>query len=138
MQASSLQVGEHISRWRIFLALIQKLIIPNICLLKKPIIGNIDSCFLHHSKGCLMSFTSIWYLWNINSSQLTQHILGFVIGLYNYILIKKGHMRLVTSESLNLHHFTHLVARDIYMQSLVILTIRIFLFFYNNEIPYHH
>jgi hypothetical protein len=41
-----------------------------------------------------------------------QHILGFAIGLYNYILIIND-MQLMTNELLNPCCFIHLVARDI-------------------------
>jgi hypothetical protein len=47
-------------------------------------------------------------------------------------------MRLVTNELLNPCHFTHLITKDVQMQSLVVLTIRIFKFSYNIEIPCHH
>jgi hypothetical protein len=45
-------------------------------------------------------------------------------------------MQLVTSELLNRCQFTHLVTRDIQLQSPIILTSKIF--FHNNEIPCHH
>jgi hypothetical protein len=47
-------------------------------------------------------------------------------------------MQLVISELLNPCRFTHLVARDVQLQNLVVLTTRTFLFSYNNEIPWHH
>jgi hypothetical protein len=40
----------------------------------------------------------------------------------------------MTSELLNPCHFTHLVAKDIQLQSLVVLTIKILKFSHNNEI----
>jgi hypothetical protein len=51
---------------------------------------------------------------------------------------QKGHMHLMTSELLNPCCFTHLVTKDIQLQSLVILTTKIFKFSCNNEIPCHH
>jgi hypothetical protein len=42
-------------------------------------------------------------------------------------------MQLVTSELLNPCCFTHSVTKDIELQSLIVLTIIIFYFFYNNE-----
>jgi hypothetical protein len=53
-----------------------------------------------------------------------QHILGFVINLYNYILFKKD-MQLVINELLNPCRFTHLVAKDVQLQSPILLMIRI-------------
>jgi hypothetical protein len=50
----------------------------------------------------------------------------------------KGHMQLMTNELLNPCHFTNLVAKDIQLQSLIILMIRILKFSYNNEIAHHH
>jgi hypothetical protein len=46
-------------------------------------------------------------------------------------------MQLMTSELLNPCHFTHLVAKDVQLQSLVVLMTKIFIYFYNNEIPCH-
>jgi len=43
-------------------------------------------------------------------------------------------MQLVTSKLLNPCHFTHLVARDVQLQSPVVLMIRILNFSYINEI----
>jgi hypothetical protein len=47
-------------------------------------------------------------------------------------------MQLVINELLNPCHFTHLVARDVQLQTLVVLMTRILIFFYNNEIQCHH
>jgi hypothetical protein len=47
-------------------------------------------------------------------------------------------MQLVISELLNPCCFTHLVIRDVKLQSLVVLTIKIFKNSCNNEIPCHH
>jgi len=47
-------------------------------------------------------------------------------------------MQLVTSELLNLCCFIHFVTKDIHLQSLVILTTRIFKNSYNNEFIGHH
>jgi hypothetical protein len=47
-------------------------------------------------------------------------------------------MQLVTNELLNPCHFTHLVMRDVQLRNPIILTIRILIFLYNNEIPCHH
>jgi hypothetical protein len=49
----------------------------------------------------------------MTKEQTQQHILGFVIGLCDYILIQKGHMQLVIHELLNPCHFTHLIIKDI-------------------------
>jgi hypothetical protein len=47
-------------------------------------------------------------------------------------------MRLVINELLNPCHFIHLVARDIQLQSPIVLTTKNLNFSYNNEIPCHH
>jgi hypothetical protein len=47
-------------------------------------------------------------------------------------------MGLVTIELLNPCCFTHLVARDIQLQSTFVLMIKILNFYYNNEISCHH
>ncbi len=52
-----------------------------------------------------------WHTIIISIMSNTQHNLGFLIGFYNYILVR--HMRLLTSELLNPCHFTHLVTKDI-------------------------
>jgi len=48
-------------------------------------------------------------------------------------------MQLVTNELLNNPFcFTYLVARDVQLQNLVVLMIKILNFSYNNEISCHH
>jgi len=47
-------------------------------------------------------------------------------------------MQLMINQLLNPCCFTHLVARDVQLQSLVVLMTRILIFFYDNEIPCHH
>jgi hypothetical protein len=47
-------------------------------------------------------------------------------------------MQLVISELLNPCCFTNLVTRDVKLQSLIVLTIKILKISYNNEIPCHH
>jgi len=47
-------------------------------------------------------------------------------------------MQLPTSELLNPCRFTHLVAKDIQLQSLFVLTTTILTLIYSNEIPCHH
>ncbi len=44
----------------------------------------------------------------------------------------------MTNELLNPCCFTHLVAKNVQLQSLIILMINIFKNIYNNEIPCHH
>jgi hypothetical protein len=44
---SSFQIGKYINKENMFSILIWELTIPNICLTKMPIVGNIDLCFLH-------------------------------------------------------------------------------------------
>jgi hypothetical protein len=46
-------------------------------------------------------------------------------------------MQQVTNELLNPRHFTHLIARGVQLQNLVVLMIRIYFIFYNNEISCH-
>jgi len=48
-------------REKIFFISIWEPIIPNICLIKKPIVDNMVSCFFHHFKGHLISFASSRY-----------------------------------------------------------------------------
>jgi hypothetical protein len=47
-------------------------------------------------------------------------------------------MQLVISKLLNLCCFTHLITRDIELQSPIVLMTKIILISYNNEIPCHH
>jgi len=55
---SSSQIGKYTDKENILSILILELVFPNIYLARKPQLENIDLCFLHHSKGHLMSFTS--------------------------------------------------------------------------------
>jgi hypothetical protein len=50
--------------------------IPKICLAKNPTVKNIVSCFYHHWRGHLMSWTSNWYFLKIRSSLLTSSSTG--------------------------------------------------------------
>jgi hypothetical protein len=54
-----LQIGEYINKGKYSFDFNLKTTTPNVCLVKKPIVGKMDSYFLHHSKGHLMFFTSI-------------------------------------------------------------------------------
>jgi hypothetical protein len=65
--------------WNFFLLVsIWELTVPNICLAKKSIVGNMVSCCLHHSKGHYQSLASTKYLQNINNSQLTRFLCKFI------------------------------------------------------------
>jgi hypothetical protein len=65
-------------------------------------------------------------------------ILGFAIDLYKLHISEEKHMQLMTSELLNLCHFTHLVTKNIQLQNLVVLMTMILKFSYINEISCHH
>jgi hypothetical protein len=62
-------------------------------------------------------------------------VLQLVFTIY---INQEEHMRLMTGELLNPCHFTHLVIRDIQLQNLVVLMIRILKFSYNNKFSCHH
>jgi hypothetical protein len=56
----------------------------------KTTIENKDSCFPHHSKGHLMSFASIWHLWNIYNSLFANSLTStkphfFIYGIKFYL-----------------------------------------------------
>jgi len=58
----------------------------------KTTIENKDSCFPHHSKGHLMSFASIWHLWNIYNSLFANSLTSTKLHYYkngNKKIIKK-------------------------------------------------
>ncbi len=44
------------------------LVIPRICHVSSPIVGNIVSCLFHHCNKQFVSFTSTWNHWNNKSS----------------------------------------------------------------------
>jgi hypothetical protein len=79
LQATSSQIDEYTNKGKKKSISIWELIIPNIYLVKKSIVGNMDSCFFHHSKRHLMFFTSTWYLQNISNSQITSSFISLLV-----------------------------------------------------------
>ncbi len=93
------------------------------------IIGNINSCFSHHRKGYLISFTSIWNLLKIKSSLSTSSFIG-------------SFMFVVISKKLNYNFLQHLgpqwhAHNDIFrqgVQMMITWDTKFFYHIFNNDI----
>ncbi len=68
---------KELAKEKVFLFLFD--IIPNICLVQKPTIGNMYSCFFYHFEKYFMFFASTWYFQNINKLLLTNFFIGSLV-----------------------------------------------------------